>query len=105
MALSQGRAAGEGGGEDGRGSNSPPRHRPLPLLAAIAWAGRAEDAFFASGCRELPRIDRDWYLRRPLGFDPVRKRGELAALELDVSRSLGEGHAAGRLLLRRCRQY
>lgn len=79
--------------------------RPLRLLDSIAWDGRAEEAFFASGCRELPPIDRTSYSSRPLCFDPDQKRGELAALELAVSRCLGEGHAAGRLLLRRCRQY
>src|SRR5262245_32085295 len=40
--------------------------RPLRLLDAIAWDASAEEAFFASGCRDLPRIDRASYLRRPL---------------------------------------
>src|SRR5262249_27711903 len=79
--------------------------RPLRLLDAIAWDDRVEQAFFAAGCRRLPAVDHDYYRCRPLGFDPDAKRGELASLERDVSRRLGKTHPAGRLLLRRCRQY
>jgi uncharacterized protein (TIGR02421 family) len=76
----------------------------LRVLEALRWGKEVEEAFFAAGCRELPPVERDYYLRRPLPFDPERTRHGLAALEHDVERRLGQDHPAGRLLLSRCRQ-
>jgi uncharacterized protein (TIGR02421 family) len=79
--------------------------RPLRLLEAIRWDEDVERAFFASGCRYLPRVDLAYYRARPLPFDLAAKRRELHELERDVERRLGPDDAAGQLLLGRCRQY
>jgi len=76
--------------------------RPLRVLDAVRWGDDVEHAFFAAGARRLPPVGRDYYADRPLPFDPDGKRRELLDLESDVRRRLGAGHAAGRLLLRRC---
>src|SRR6516164_9351980 len=44
--------------------------RPIRILDAIKWDDDIERAFFAAGCRKLPPVDRDYYLARPLPFDP-----------------------------------
>src|SRR5262249_9369944 len=63
-----------------------------------------EHSFLAAGCRELPPITRDDYLRR-LPFDPDRKQMELQDLERDVTRALGNNTGVGRILVRMCREY
>jgi hypothetical protein len=42
---------------------------PVRILNAIKWDDQVRDAFFASGCREQPAVDAEWYARRDLGFD------------------------------------
>lgn len=79
--------------------------RPIRVLDAIKWDDTIEKTFFAGGCRQLPPVTRDYYSRRPLPFDPESKRQELLAIERDVRRQLGEDHAAGRILMRMCREY
>ena len=79
--------------------------QPIQILNAILWDDSVRDAFFASGCRELPPVDADYYQRRPLGFDPAQKRQEFQELERDVRRQLGNYNAVGGILCRMCREY
>ena len=52
--------------------------RPIRILDAIKWDSSVRNAFFASGCREMPAIDADYYAQRnPLDFNPADKRDEL----------------------------
>src|SRR5947209_901894 len=78
--------------------------RPIRILDAIKWDDAIEQDFFAAGCRRQPAISRDYYLRRPLPFNPEHKRQELLALEADSKRLLG-GSAVGKVLLHRCAEY
>lgn len=78
--------------------------RCIRLLEAVRWDASIERDFFARGCRELPNVTRDYYTQHNSGFEPHQKLRELADLEIDVSRSLGN-HPAGKLLVNRCRQY
>jgi uncharacterized protein (TIGR02421 family) len=79
--------------------------RPIRILDAIKWDDGVERAFFDSGCRELPPVARDYYLTRPLPFDPDAKHRELTELERDVRRQLGDINAPGRILTRMCQEY
>jgi uncharacterized protein (TIGR02421 family) len=76
--------------------------RPLRILEAVRWDDEVEETFFASGAKELPRVDRDWYHARPLPFDPDDTRADLAGLRRDVRAQLGADHPAARILLRMC---
>jgi uncharacterized protein (TIGR02421 family) len=79
--------------------------RPIRILDAVMWDDAVERAFFASHCRKLPPVTRDYYATRPLPFDPDRKREEFRDLERDVRHRLGESHAAGRIMVRMCQEY
>ena len=77
--------------------------RPLRILDSVRWDDEVEESFFASKCRELPRVDRAWYQARPLPFDVQGKLADLADLRNDVHSLLGS-HPAGRIMMRWCGQ-
>ncbi len=79
--------------------------RPIRILDAVKWDQSVERAFFASGCRKLPPVTRDYYAARPLPFDPESKRREFRELERDLRRKLGADHPAGRIMARMCQEY
>jgi uncharacterized protein (TIGR02421 family) len=79
--------------------------RPIRILDAVNWNDSVRKAFFAADCREPPRVDRDYYQSRPLGFDPRAKRQELHALERDIIRRLGQYNSVSQIMRRMCREY
>ena len=78
---------------------------PVRVLNAIKWDEPVRDAFFASGCREQPAIDADWYARRELGFDLDAARERFLDLEQRIGTSLGTTSTLAQLLKRTCEQY
>jgi len=78
---------------------------PVRVLNAIKWDESAREAFFASGCREQPAIDADWYARRDLGFDLDAVRERFVDIELRIGSSLGTTSTLSQLLKRTCEQY
>ncbi|HKI31924.1 MAG TPA: flavohemoglobin expression-modulating QEGLA motif protein [Gemmataceae bacterium] len=79
--------------------------RPIRILDAIKWDDDIERAFFEKGCRELPPVARDYYLSRPLPFDPEKKLTEFHTIERDIRRQLGEFNAPGQIMGRMCQEY
>src|SRR5438094_3393547 len=79
--------------------------RPIRVLDAIKWDDDVERAFFDKGCRELPPVAKDYYLSRPLPFDPEQKLHEFHAVERDIRRQLGEFNAPGQIMSRMCQEY
>ncbi|HTU19717.1 MAG TPA: flavohemoglobin expression-modulating QEGLA motif protein [Gemmataceae bacterium] len=79
--------------------------RPIRILDAIKWDDAVERAFFAARCRELPPVTRDYYLSRPLPFDPEQKRREFLSIERGIRQHLGKYNAAGRIMTRMCAEY
>lgn len=79
--------------------------RPIRILDAIKWDDGIERAFFAAGCRELPPVSRDYYLARPLPFDPEQKRRDFLSIERDIRQRLGKYNAAGQIMTRMCAEY
>src|SRR5262249_23300518 len=50
-------------------------------------------------------VGRDYYLNRPLPFDPEQKLHELHTIERDIRRQLGEFNAPGQIMSRMCEEY
>jgi uncharacterized protein (TIGR02421 family) len=78
--------------------------RPLRILDAIRWSREVEEAFFASRGERLPKVDRESYTHRPLGFDPTTSHRAITELEQQIARKLSYDHPAARLMLHRCQQ-
>ena len=79
--------------------------RPIRILDAIKWDDDIERAFFGARCRQLPPVTRDYYLARPLPFDPEAKRQEFLGIERDIRQLLGKYNAAGQIMTRMCAEY
>lgn len=79
-------------------------YRPLRILERLRWGPEVEEAFFASRCKELPRIDRTWYERRSHPSAESTSHDAIDALQRDVTATLGPNHPAGQLLLSRTDQ-
>jgi uncharacterized protein (TIGR02421 family) len=79
--------------------------RPIRILDAIKWDDEIERDFFERGCKELPAVTRDYYLNRPLPFDPEQKYHEFHGIERDIRRQLGEFNAPGQIMMRMCSEY
>jgi uncharacterized protein (TIGR02421 family) len=79
--------------------------RPIRILDAVKWDAAVREDFFQRGCKELPAVDRSYYESRSLAFDPDEKRAELAQLEGDVRRRLGDFNSIGVIMQRICKEY
>lgn len=79
--------------------------RPIKVLGAINWDDQVKEEFFATGFKEQPKVDRDYYLRREIKLHPDRTRAELADIEADISSRLGPTSSAGGLMRFMCEQF
>lgn len=79
--------------------------KPIRVLDSIKWDDDVREAFFASGCKEQPAVDADYYAQQPLPFDAAEKQREFLTLERQIVRELGSFNPLGNLLRRMCREY
>ena len=77
----------------------------IRVLDAVKWSEQTQAAFFASGCRELPRVDAAYYTRQPLAFDAGEARVTFREIQRDVAAQLGAANPAGQLMDRMCDEY
>ncbi|MES2962346.1 MAG: flavohemoglobin expression-modulating QEGLA motif protein [Bdellovibrionota bacterium] len=79
--------------------------KPIRVLDAIKWDPSIEAAFIASNGKQLPKIDKAYYDRIPLGFDPEKKRAELLAMSADIRREFGSDDDIGSLMAKIADEY
>ena len=79
--------------------------QPIRILDAIKWDDSIKQDFFKNGCKNLPAINPDYYLQRPLGFDPAEKKTEFHQIERDLVRKLGQLNPLSVIMRRICREY
>ncbi len=79
--------------------------QPIRILDAIKWPAHFEHDFLATGGKVLPAVNRDYYERMPLNFDPDLLRARFKELRDDVRRSLGRRDGLGGILRDTINQY
>lgn len=79
--------------------------RPIRILNAIKWETDIQEAFFKSNFKNQPPVDRTYYERLPLDFEPTEKRQEFQEIEREVVRLLGQLNPVGTIMRRMCREY
>ena len=79
--------------------------RPFRVLDAIKWDPAIEAEFLKGSGRRLPKVDRAYYQRIPLGFDPMQKITELSELGRALYREFGSQDDLAQLLMSMVDQY
>jgi uncharacterized protein (TIGR02421 family) len=80
--------------------------KPIRILDALKWNNEVQHYFFKHKAKELPTIDRDYYLKNnPLSFDPDQKIGEFRDIERQIRKTLGQYSGVGSIMQRMCYEY
>jgi uncharacterized protein (TIGR02421 family) len=79
--------------------------KPILILDAIKWPQSIEQQFFRDKAEKLPAVNRDYYLRNPINFDPADKTAELSQLHQQVEHRLGKNDPLGNILAATIEQY
>lgn len=77
----------------------------IKILDGIKWGPEIQADFFKKKCKQLPKVDAEYYQKNPLAFDIQKKREEFQTLERDISREVGQFSSIGSIMLRMCREY
>ncbi|KAF5292163.1 hypothetical protein FQR65_LT11261 [Abscondita terminalis] len=77
----------------------------IKILDSIKWGPEIQSDFFKKKCKQLPKVDAEYYQKNKLSFDIHKKREEFQALERDINREVGQISSIGHIMLRMCREY
>ncbi|KTD23607.1 Domain of uncharacterised function (DUF1704) [Legionella lansingensis] len=79
--------------------------RTIRILDSIKWDDSIKQEFFAKKGNILPKIDKDYYLSKPLPFDATEKQEEFRLILRDAQNKLGQYSPVARLIKRQCEEY
>lgn len=77
----------------------------IKILDSIKWGPEIQVDFFKKKCKQLPKVNAEYYLKNSLAFDVCEKREEFQVLERDINREVGQLSSIGSIMLRMCREY
>jgi len=77
----------------------------IKILDSIKWGPEIQADFFKKKCKQLPKVNAEYYQKNSLSFDICKKREEFQILERDINREVGQFSSIGRIMLRMCREY
>lgn len=78
---------------------------PIRVLDAIKWGDDIKAEFFKHNFRKLPPVNKEYYKKIPIGFDPAKKIEEFFSIEHDIKKKLGKYGPVSDLMQHRCREY
>ena len=78
---------------------------PIRVLDAVKWDEGIRKGFLKAKGKEMPAVDRDYYLNRPLSFDSSKVKLEFQNIERDITRQLGQFNPVGQIMRRMCKEY
>ena len=78
---------------------------PIRVLDAVKWDDTIRKGFLKAKGKEMPAVDRDYYLNRPLSFDSSKVKLEFQNIERDITRQLGQFNPVGQIMRRMCKEY
>ncbi len=79
--------------------------RPIRILDQVKWDDTVKRDFFRHKAHTLPKVDQNYYKKRPLPFDVVNKIEEFRGILRDANNQLGEYSPVTRLIKRQCDEY
>lgn len=79
--------------------------RPIRILDQVKWDDSIKRDFFRHKTTRLPKVDRHYYQKRALPFDPEVKIDQFRGILRDTHNQLGEYSPVTRLIKRQCDEY
>ena len=79
--------------------------RPIRILDQVKWDDTVKSDFFRHKAKRLPKVDEEYYQKRPLPFEPEDKIEEFRGILRDTHNQLGEYSPVTRLIKRQCDEY
>lgn len=79
--------------------------QPIRILEAIKWPMEVEKFIVESDFKDLPKIGREEYLARPLGYDPEKKIIEFEDIMKAIQNDLGSEDPLGNHMQLACKEY
>lgn len=78
---------------------------PIRILDAIKWDDQIQHEFFKHDCKVLPKINKAYYDKHPLPFDPDQTITEFHAIIRAIKNDLGSYSNISKIMLRLCEEY
>jgi len=78
---------------------------PIRILDSIKWNDAIKREFFQAKCKNLPRVNAEYYTQRTLDFDIEEKQAEFNQIIRDTRNQLGQYSSITQLIERRCLDY
>lgn len=79
--------------------------RPIRVLDSIKFPSSFDESFLKSKCKEVPKIDKDYYDSIPLGFDLNERINLFNDLIKEIQKELGPNDVLGKLMQSNCEEY
>lgn len=79
--------------------------QPIRILDAIKWDESIKADFFNNKFQQMPKIDRAYYEKRPLPFDPKELTAAFRILIRDIKNHLGHYTGISKIMIRLCEEY
>ena len=77
----------------------------ITILNAIKWDRSIKEQFFKGKFKALPAVNKAYYEKNPLAFDPVQKREEFLTIMREADRKLGRISGVSQMIRRMCSEY
>lgn len=79
--------------------------KPIRILDAIKWDDAIKEEFFKNRFEKLPSVDRAYYEKRPLPFDPDALIAAFHSLIREIKNELGQYSGISNIMIRLCEEY
>jgi len=79
--------------------------REILILDAVKWTDDIKEDFFRNKFKKLPKVDKHYYSKHPLSYDPKQRKYRFYDLEAKIQRRLGKLSTIGQIMRRYCQQY
>lgn len=79
--------------------------QPIRILDAIKWDEDIKTEFFSHHCEQLPKVDKAYYDKRPLPFNPDELQSAFHSLIREIKNELGQYTGISKIMIRLCEEY
>ena len=79
--------------------------QPIRILDAIKWDDTVKAEFFKNKFEQLPNVNKEYYEKRPLPFDPDDLTAAFHTLIREIKNQLGQYTGISKIMIRLCEEY